>query len=825
MSKWDVFNSNSAEIIRGALTLAFELKHGFTGSEHILLSISKLEDSSAAQTLLQAGYNYTLIKELLQKYDKDAAEAVRGSTMSMSTEAERILELSKEQAVKLHHDLVEPEHILLAILLEKNSAAAQLLLSTEADFNQLIRELMDRMGIEWPKEAADSTKEEKNNKVSIDTLEQFSKDLTAVAMAGGFDPVIGREKEVKRMIQILSRRNKNNPVLIGEPGVGKTSIAEGLAQAISEERVPKNLLNKRILSLDLGKMVSGTKFRGDFEERIKSYLEEAQAAGNVIIFIDELHTLVGAGASEGALDAANTFKPALGRGEIQVIGATTLKEYKKYIEKDAALERRFQPVMVNEPSRMETVEILKGIKEKYEQFHELTISESAILAAVELSDRYIQDRYLPDKAIDLIDEAAAAVRADSMTVPPKLKKLEEEIQFLQKQKQAVVAQQNFEEAAEIRDKQKALRGKLEREKNKFSEGRNHVIEAEDIAGIVSTWTGVPVTILTQTESDRLMRLEEILHERVIGQEEAVCAVAKAIRRSRTGIRAPHHPVGSFLFLGPTGVGKTELSKALAEAMIQDENAVIRIDMSEYMERHTVSKLIGSPPGYVGYDEGGQLTERVRRKPYSVVLFDEIEKAHPDVWNTLLQIMDDGRLTDGQGRTVDFKNTIIIMTSNIGARDILGRKSLGFGNIEEEKDEVKTTEEIRSQIMAELKNTFQPEFLNRLDDIIVFHQLDKKHIYEIADKLLKDLKNRSGRLGFGLEIDKKAVEILAMRGYDPVYGARPLQRVLQSALEDAIADKMLKMELAEGDKLIVTGKDDEIIVKVRKKRKSRVPVLV
>lgn len=820
MSNKRSFEEKTKIILQRAMALANDMEHGFAGTEHILLALSEDKGSCSAHALLQAGFDDVLIADLINTYDEDAAKASRGFVMKLSEEAERILESAGEQSEKLQHNATEPEHLLLAILLEKNCAANQLLTSAGADSDKIIKALMDTMGTGWPRTMTEAPDKESGK---TQTLDQFSVDLTAAASSGKFDPVIGREKEVRRVVQILSRRTKNNPVLIGEPGVGKTAIAEGLAERIAEGLVPKNLLDKRILSLDLSKMVSGTKYRGDFEARIKSYLDEAKAAGNVIIFIDELHTLIGAGASEGSMDAANTLKPALGRGEIQVIGSTTLNEYKKHIEKDAALERRFQPVMVNEPTKEDTILILKGIREKYEQFHELKISDEAIEAAVEMSERYIQDRYLPDKAIDLIDEAAASVKADSMTMPPHLKKLESEIHSLQSQKQQAVETQNFEEAAAIRDRQKNLKNQLEFQKDLWSGSKCHEIGAEDIAAVVSSWTGVPVTMLTEDESRRLMKLEGTLHSRVIGQDEAVSAVAKAIRRSRTGIRSPQRPIGTFLFLGPTGVGKTELSKALAEVMFQDEHAIIRIDMSEYMEKHTVSKLIGSPPGYVGYEEGGQLTERVRRKPYSIVLFDEIEKAHPDVWNALLQIMDDGRLTDGQGRTVSFKNTIIIMTSNVGARDLAVRKTLGFSS-SEKSAQVQTADDMKSRITEELKNTFSPEFLNRLDDTIIFHQLDKEHIHAITLKMLEDLKKRSAELGFSLKVDDKAVEILSQRGFDPIYGARPLQRVIQSTLEDAIAEKMLDSTLSEGDTLLVTGKDEEIKVRVQKRR-IRTPATV
>ncbi|HIT90428.1 MAG TPA: ATP-dependent Clp protease ATP-binding subunit [Candidatus Merdenecus merdavium] len=817
MNKKVAFNDDAMKVIRRALVFATEMGHGFAGSEHILLSISEDQNRSSAKTLLHSGFDKELIKDLIDKYDEDAKNAPKNKIINLSAEAQQVIDLAYEQAEKLHHNIIEPEHLFLGILLEKNCAAAQLLLSAGADMNVMIKDLMDTMGTGWPSSMTDAPYPKE---MKTETLDQFSKDLTAIALEGGFDPVIGRQKEIKRVVQILSRRTKNNPVLIGEPGVGKTAIAEGLAQRIVDGDVPKNLIDKRILSLDLSKMVSGTKYRGDFEQRIKSYIEEAQAAKNVIIFIDELHTIIGAGSSEGSMDAANTLKPALGRGEMQVIGATTLQEYKKHIEKDAALERRFQPVEVKEPSKEETVQILTGIKAKYEEFHELKITDDAIKAAVELSNRYIQDRYLPDKAIDLIDEAAASVKAESMTIPEHLKAMNDKIHQIQVEKQKVIQSQDFEEAARLRDEQKALRDQLNFQKEIWSGNRRGGIDAEDIATVVSSWTGVPVTMLTEDEGKRLMKLEDSLHKRVIGQDEAVHAVAKAIRRSRTGIRSPQKPIGTFLFLGPTGVGKTELSKALAEIMFQDENAVIRLDMSEYMEKHTVSKLIGSPPGYVGYDEGGQLTEKVRRKPYSIILFDEIEKAHPDVWNALLQIMDDGRLTDGQGRTVNFKNTIIIMTSNVGARDISGKKSLGFGTSLDESTQTMETEDMKDRIMEELKNTFQPEFLNRLDDTIVFHSLEKKHIHDITVKMLDDLIARSKDLGFKLKVDDKAIDILSDKGFDPVYGARPLQRVLQTTLEDAIAERMLESHLGEGDTLLVTGKDGEVKVKVRAKAKPK-----
>ncbi|HHY51732.1 MAG TPA: ATP-dependent Clp protease ATP-binding subunit, partial [Clostridiales bacterium] len=609
------------------------------------------------------------------------------------------------------------------------------------------------------------------------------------------------------------RRTKNNPVLIGEPGVGKTAVAEGLAQRIASGQVPENLLGKRILMLDLTKMVSGAKFRGDFEERIKGCIEEAAAADNIILFIDELHTLIGAGAAEGSMDAANILKPALSRGEIQVIGATTLTEYRKHIEKDSALERRFQSVLVGEPSPEDTIRILQGLRSRYEEHHKLTITDEALEAAVHLSARYIQDRYLPDKAIDLMDEAASRVRTGNLTVPEEFKVIEGRIAALTAEKEEAVRNQDFERAAMLRDMQRQLQDELSRKQDAWNATRSGSVTAEDVAAVVSSWTGIPVTMLTEDESQRLLRLEQTLHQRVVGQDEAVTAVAKAIRRGRVGLKDPKRPIGVFLFLGPTGVGKTELCKALAAAMFQDENAMIRVDMSEYMERHTVSKLIGSPPGYVGYDEGGQLTEKVRRRPYSVILFDEIEKAHPDVWSALLQIMEDGRLTDAQGRTVDFKNTIIVMTSNIGAKSITGKQksTLGFSAVDRKEGETRPLSEIKEKVMAEVKNVFSPEFFNRIDDIIVFHQLDSNHIRQIAQNMLNNLAQRVAELGITLEIDDAALQVLVEKGFDPQYGARPLRRVIQTEIEDAAATAYLEGGYREGDTMLVTARNGKIVL--------------
>ncbi|MBR4744403.1 MAG: ATP-dependent Clp protease ATP-binding subunit, partial [Oscillospiraceae bacterium] len=648
-----------------------------------------------------------------------------------------------------------------------------------------------------------------------ETLDQFSRDLNALAKQGKLDPVIGREEEINRVIQILSRRTKNNPVLIGEPGVGKTAIAEGLAQKIVEGSVPDSMQGKRVLALDLTGMVAGTKYRGDFEERIKNALEEAKKAGDVILFIDELHTIIGAGAAEGAMDAANIVKPMLGRGEIQVVGATTLNEYRKYIEKDAALERRFQPITVNEPTPEQSVEILKGLREKYEAHHGLHITDEAIETAVKMSARYINDRYLPDKAIDLIDEAASRVRMENQKTPPDVAELQQKKLAVQREKDAAAEAQDYEKAAALRDEEKKLEETLTNAKRCWSMTGtgNREVTPEDIAQVVSGWTGIPVASIKEDEGERLLKMEEILHRRVIGQEEAVTAVAKAIRRGRVGLKDPKRPIGSFLFLGPTGVGKTELCKALAEAMFGDENAMIRIDMSEYMEKHTVSRLIGSPPGYVGYDEGGQLTEKVRTKPYSVILFDEIEKAHEDVFNILLQIMDDGRLTDGQGRKVDFKNAVVVMTSNVGARSLTEkRKRLGFTEDEAADPETADYEELKELVNEDLKRTFKPEFLNRIDEIVVFHRLTRENIQAICRNMLQTVTARLAGMEITMHVSDEAVDLLADKGFDPVYGARPLRRAIQSAVEDTAAEEILAGTVKAGDTVVLTTEEGRLILK-------------
>ena len=817
----DRFTQRAQSALTKAQEAAQEMGHSYVGTEHILLGIARESEGLGAKVLHDNGLDEELITELIEKFVGRGAPGI--PAQGLTPNAKRVVELAIMCANQLGHSFIGTEHLLMALLREPDCAATRLIASTGADVNKLYTDIVDifrssdyRPQQSQPTQAASAGRSGGKGKSDTKTLDQFSRDLNKAAQNGELDPVIGREKEIQRVIQILSRRTKNNPVLIGEPGVGKTAIAEGLAQLIVAGDVPEDLRDKRVVSLDLTGMLAGTKYRGDFEERIKAAIQETHKAGNVILFIDELHTIIGAGAAEGAIDAANIIKPALGRGEIQVVGATTLNEYRKHIEKDAALERRFQPVMVEEPSPEESVEIIKGLRDKYEAHHKLTITDEAIEAAVTMSGRYINDRYLPDKAIDLMDEACSRVRMKTLTPPNDLKDIEKRIDALVNEKEAAINAQDYERAAKLRDEEKAVRDELDEARKKWDDSRagqrsGRSVGAEDIAEVVSGWTGIPVTSLTETESERLLKMEEILHRRVIGQDEAVSAVSRAIRRGRVGLKDPKRPVGSFLFLGPTGVGKTELCKALAEAVFGDENAMIRIDMSEYMEKHTVSKLIGSPPGYVGYDEGGQLTEKVRRKPYSVILFDEIEKAHEDVFNVMLQIMDDGVLTDSQGRKVDFKNTIIVMTSNIGARNITDRqKKLGFAGADEGNG-VKSVEEIRELVMKDLKNTFRPEFLNRIDDIIVFSQLTREDIRQIASHMIATVAERLKGLGIGLTVMDEALDKLAEEGFDPVYGARPLRRKIQSALEDQVAEKMLDGTLKDGDTARATLENDKIVV--------------
>ncbi|MDR0839326.1 MAG: ATP-dependent Clp protease ATP-binding subunit [Oscillospiraceae bacterium] len=801
------FTNGARRVFELAQQSASELGHGYVGSEHILLGISREGTGVGAKTLRENGFDPELIRTMIEKQVGRGARS-EAPPQGLTPRAKRIVELALMESNRLGHNYIGTEHLLMGILREFDSVASRMIVAAGADPNKLYTDIINvfRSGEYAARATAGRTHGDETK-----TLDQFSRDLTDLAASGGLDPVIGREEEISRVIQILSRRTKNNPVLIGEPGVGKTAVAEGLAQKIISGDVPETLIDKRVVSLDLTGMVAGTKYRGDFEERIKAAIEEVQKAGNVILFIDELHTLIGAGAAEGAIDAANIIKPALGRGEMQVIGATTLNEYRKYVEKDAALERRFQPVTINEPSPEESVKILKGLRDKYEAHHKLKITDEAIDAAVTMSSRYINDRFLPDKAIDLIDEASSRVRMNNLKLPPNLKELEAQMETLSNEMEAAIQGQDFELAVKLRDRKKALTEELDSARGSWESaktGNRDSVGAEDIAAVVSGWTGIPVTSITEDEGARLLKMEEVLHRRVIGQDEAVTAVSKAIRRGRVGLKDPKRPIGSFLFLGPTGVGKTELCKALAEAMFGDENAMLRIDMSEYMEKHTVSKLIGSPPGYVGYDEGGQLTEKVRRKPYSVVLFDEIEKAHEDVFNILLQIMEDGRLTDSQGRRVDFKNTVVVMTSNVGARNITDkRQKLGFESIE---DENRDTDNTRAAVLDELRRVFRPEFLNRVDDIIVFDKLTRENIREISLGMLKIVAQRVGAMGITMTFDDAAIDLLAERGFDPVYGARPLRRAIQSAVEDLAAEKMLEGAIKSGDSVTVTARDGRIV---------------
>ena len=813
------FSPGAEEALRLSQESASELGHGYVGTEHLLLGLLRQTGGAAHEVLAEDGLTYDLIAEMICR-SVGAGNPGGNPAQGLTPRARRVVEIAMEDSARGGSAYVGTEHLLAGLLREGNNMAVRMLRLSGSDPRRLYDALMHKLQERAQNSARKSTREEPKNSGgaggSGKTLREFTRDLTADARAGKLDPVIGRDSEIQRVIQILSRRTKNNPCLIGEPGVGKTAVAEGLARKIAMGDVPEDLLDKRILSLDLSGMVAGTKYRGEFEERIKKALDEVKKSGDVILFIDELHTIVGAGTAEGAVDAANIIKPALGRGEIRCLGATTLNEYRKYIEKDAALERRFQPVQVGEPSQEASLEILKGLREKYEQHHKLQLTDEALEAAVSLSARYISDRFLPDKAIDLMDEAASRVRMEQEEISPELKSLEEKIAALAKDKEAAIARQDYETAAQLRDIESNYRDQVEqeREKRRSSPRQHRPVTAEDIAAVVAGWTGIPVTRLTEDEGSRLLRMEEILHKRVVGQDEAVQAVARAIRRGRVGLKDPKRPTGSFLFLGPTGVGKTELCKSLAEAMFGDESSIIRIDMSEYMERHTVSRLVGSPPGYVGHEEGGQLTEKVRRRPYSVVLFDEIEKAHEDVWNMLLQILDDGRITDAQGRTVDFKNTVIVMTSNVGAKSLTtaGTK-LGFAQSDSAaEDGEQKFQRARETVMAELRQTFRPEFLNRIDDIIVFRSLTEADIREVARRMLSAVSARMETMGLHLNASDEAVAELAKAGFDPKYGARPLRRCIQNQVEDAVAEGMLDGTLKAGDTALLAVEDGRLRVR-------------
>ncbi len=809
MYRFNGFTQKANAALNYAIEAAGEFGHTYIGTEHIVLGLLREGTGVAVMALNAAGVE---APEYAQKIleAEPAGQPTHLSPNDLTPRSKKTLELAVMEAARLRSGYVGTEHVLLAVLRDGSSVAMRLLSAMNVRAEELAGHMLRSLGTsQEPQEAATGhashSSNSKNSKTP--TLDQFGRDLTQLAREGKIDPVIGRAKEIDRVIQVLSRRTKNNPCLIGEPGVGKTAIAEGLARKVAADEVPELLRGKRVVTLDLTGMVAGTKYRGDFEERIKNAMDEVMKAGDIILFIDEVHTIIGAGAAEGAVDAANILKPSLARGELQIIGATTIEEYRKHIEKDAALERRFQPITVGEPSEEEAVQILLGLRDKYEAHHKVKITDEAITAAVTLSARYIADSFLPDKAIDLIDEAASKVRLKAFTPPADIRSIEEKLKTVGEEKKAAVNEQDFERAAKLRDEERELQAQFDELQAQFQEknaGITGQVDVQDIAQIVSEWVGIPVTQLTEEESARLLKMESILHERLVGQEEAVSAVSRAIRRGRVGLKDPKRPIGSFIFLGPTGVGKTELCKALAEVMFGDENAMIRLDMSEYMEKHTVSRLVGSPPGYVGYDEGGQLTEKIRRKPYAVVLFDEIEKPHPDVFNMLLQILDDGILTDSQGRRVNFKNTIIIMTSNVGARRMTEQSvSFGFGGgAAEDSSDTRG----REQVLSDLKQLFRPEFLNRVDDVIVFSKLTQPQIEEIAVRMLSSLRSRMEDMSMSVRVTEEAIKAIAAEGFDPVYGARPLRRAIQSKIEDPLAEKLLEGAVKAGECIVVDYTD-------------------
>ena len=819
------FTQRARNAVIHAQEEAKELKHPAIGTEHILLGLVREGEGVGARALLNLGIDLEKIRLEVKKVLGESniqAEAADGD-LPITPRAKKVFNLAFDEARLQGVNYVGTEHLLLALLREEEGVAGQVLIAIGIKLDEVREQVMILLGGETHENFNVENHQEskimppiisqakRKAKSKTPNLDNFSRDFMQEAKDGKLDPVIGREKEIERVIQVLSRRTKNNPVLIGDPGVGKTAIVEGLAQRIFENKVPEILSNKRVVSLDLSSIVAGTKYRGEFEDRLSKIIQEIKAAGDVIVFIDELHTLVGAGAAEGAIDAANMLKPSLARGEFQCVGATTINEYRKYIEKDAALERRFQPIQVDEPSLEESVEILKGLRDRYEAHHAVIISDESIEAAVHLSSRYISDRFLPDKAIDLIDEASSKVRLMNYVLPDNLKEMEKALEEITKEKEAAINAQEYEKAANLRDEEQRNKEEFENKRQEWMNEKSlnvRTVGKEDIAHIVSSWTGIPLIELETEDSERLVKLEEILHERVIGQDEAVKAVARAVRRARAGLKNPKRPIGSFVFLGPTGVGKTELARSLAEAMFGNEEAVIRLDMSEYMEKHAVSRMIGSPPGYVGYDEGGQLTEKIRRKPYSVILMDEIEKAHPDVFNILLQVLEDGRLTDGHGRTVDFRNTILIMTSNIGVDSIRNAKKVGFGRA---VDEAENYNRMKETVMEQLKHTFRPEFLNRVDEMIVFQSLKEEELKQIIDLLIKDLHKRIQEAGFELEISDSAKALILKEGYDPAYGARPLKRAIQKIIEDRISEEILKKSLLLGDIVLIDALEDKIVV--------------
>jgi ATP-dependent Clp protease ATP-binding subunit ClpC len=810
------FTERAQRVFLLAQEEARRLRHPAVGTEHLLLGLLREGEGIAARALQSLGLDLNKVRDEVERIVAPGESRV-GEEIGLTPRAKKVLELAHEEGRRQGVSYVGTEHLLLGLIREGEGVAARVLIDHGLTMDSVRRQVLMLLGGIGPGTPGQPGSGAAPQRSQTPTLDELGRDLTQFAREGKLDPVIGRDKEIERVIQVLSRRTKNNPCLIGEPGVGKTAIAEGLAERIVAGKIPEILIEKRVVTLDMGAVVAGTKYRGEFEERLKKVIDEIRSAGNIILFIDEIHTLVGAGAAEGAIDAANILKPALARGELQCIGATTQDDYRKNIEKDPALERRFQSVYVGEPSVDETIDILRGLRDRYEAHHRVKITDSALKAAAQLGDRYITERFLPDKAIDLMDEAASRVRLQMFTAPPDVKEMDERLELLQKEKEAAVVGQEFEKAAALRDQEQRMRGKLEQIKNNWhqrKEQEESIVTEEDIATIVSSWTGIPVSKLCQEESERLLHMEDALHERVIGQDEAVVAVARAIRRARAGLKDPKRPIGSFIFLGPTGVGKTELARTLAEALFGDEEAMIRFDMSEYMEKHTVSRLLGAPPGYIGYEEAGQLTEAVRRRPYSVVLFDEIEKAHPDVFHVLLQVIEDGRLTDAKGHTVDLRNTVVIMTSNVGANLIKKESRMGFKPEGADVAVTKDYEAMKERVTDELKRTFRPEFLNRVDEIIVFHPLEEQHLKQIVGLMLKGVSKRIAEYGLYLEFTDGAKDLLVKKGFDKMYGARPLRRAIQRLVEDRLSEEMLQGRIKDGNGITVDATGDEMIFNIK-----------